>query len=113
MPFNSNFLEAFLLSLPPPVGEALPLLLLMLRHGHKRRHPVDPLLRGEAAAVVVAVAVVDGVGGVEDHKCPPTHQLRGPAGEVVAVAVVPILGHNLLPRLFIITPVVVVVLQPP
>jgi len=60
MPSNNPFPEAFLLSLPLPVGEAVLLLLLILSHGTHPQRPPDP--GGEP------VAEVDGEGGVGDHK---------------------------------------------
>ena len=95
MPSSNPFPEAFLPSLPLPVGGVAPLLLLIPNNGMHPQLPPDP--GGEVAAVAVAVAV-DGVDGVEDHKC--TRRLRGLVGEEVVV-VVTILGLNLLPRLFI------------
>ena len=109
VPSNNPSPEAFLLSLVLPVGEAAPLLLVILRHGHRRR-PADHLLDGEGEAA--AVVVVDGVDGVGDHKWSPTKRLSGLVGEVAVV--VTTLGLNLLPRLFITKQAVVAAVpQPP
>ena len=105
MPSNNPFPEAFLLSSPLPVGEAAPLLLLILRRGTHPQRPPDP--GGEVAAA----AVVDGLDGVGDHKCSPTQRLHGLVGEVAVVAT--ILGLNLLPRLFITKLAAAAVPQPP
>lgn len=112
MPSNNPSPVAFLLSLVLPVGEAAPLLLVILRHGHRRR-PADHLLDGEGeAAVAAAAVVVDGVDGVGDHKWSPTKRLSGLVGEVAVV--VTTLGLNLLPRLFITKQAVVAAVpQPP
>ena len=84
--------EALLLNLPRAVGEAAPLLLLIL---HRGPHPPRLLLGGVVVGVVV---VVDGVGG--DHRW---LSLRRPRGVVEgeAVVVVPILGLNPLPLSFL------------
>ena len=79
----------------------------MLHHGMDQRRPADLPLGG------VAEVVVDGAGGVEDHKWLPTRRLRGLVGEGVVV-VVTSLGLNLLARLSPITTLVVAVVpQPP
>jgi len=105
-PSNNPSLVASLPSLVLQVGEAVPLVLVIPRHGHRRR-PADRLLDGEAGVVGVG-----GVGGVGDHKWLLTKRLSGLVGEVAVV--VTTLGLNLLPRLFITKRVVgVVVLRLP
>ena len=75
-------LDLFLL-----VGRVVPLLLVTLPHGMRRRHPVVPLLGGAAAAA--AAVVVNGADGMVDHKWPSNQGLRG-LGEVVVL----VLGLN-------------------
>ena len=93
MPSNNPFLvEALPPGLAPPVGEAVPLLLLMVRRG---MHPPD--LAGAAAAGVV-VAVVDGADGVGHRR------FQQPLGVWEAAAVVVALGPSRLLHLLLSTP---------